>query len=120
MKIPEFVLARHTMQNHIQLKQESFLNSIDTGHLQKLPKWLNSEKFMTLCTKKDEEAVEKFLSDNPSLEFFIEEPSFRLLSFKEGIGAAFFNKKLESDGSNFMQFKRFALRMLELKGEQFE
>jgi len=120
--VPSFVLVHKSVQRIYALKSEFSRSNETFNYLEAeyFPGWLFPTEFKCFYQGDNPHAVSEFLERNRPFSFVTNESSVRMICFNQNYVCAFYERILESDGSNFMQFKRLALRMLELKGDEIE
>ncbi len=120
--VPSFVLVHKSVQRIHVLNSEfsrsnGTFNSLEDSYF---PGWLFPTEFKCFYQGSNPYEVSEFLEQNRPFSFVTNESSVRIICFNKSYVCAFYERILEPDGSNFMQFKRLALRMLELQGDESE
>ncbi|MEM8863465.1 MAG: hypothetical protein AAGD96_34590 [Chloroflexota bacterium] len=115
--VPTFTLVDKSVADKVEFK-ESRKEAAKREQLKanKFPDWLSHREFQCYCHPKDAETVADFLEGSGPFRMITHGTPVRLIGFRDDMVCAFFQVELNSDGSNFYRFERFAMRILELWG----
>lgn len=124
-KAPDFLIVNRLVAGRLQLRQDEFSSPKYIGYLHELPNenfphGLSPDHFVCLCKKDDQVRVSRFLKEHSSLGNLTGDNSLQLISFKQELAVAFFNKTLHTDGANFQEQIHFALDLLSFGGDGTE